>query len=342
MKAAVFTGNRHVSLEEFPDPTPGDGEVILEIKASGMCGSDLHAYRAKSGAEYQRPRVIAGHEPAGIVAAVGAAVPAHVAKVGDRMMVHHYYGCTICPHCRSGWSQLCKAGAMQLYGSNAHGSHARYMKVPASILLRLREELSFAAGAAISCGTGTAWGALERLNATGADTIAIFGQGPVGISATMLAASRGCEVIAIDIVDSRLALAKQFGATHTINSAKMSVPEAIGELTNGRGVALVLESSGNSKAAQDAIASLGVWGKACFAGIGAQVSFDLLAQLGKQITLMTTWSMSSIGQQECADFIVRRRLPVDKLFSDTWSLDRVAEAYESFDKQTSGKGLIVP
>ena len=111
MRGVVFPGERAVETMTFPDPTPGPGEVVLEMKASGMCGSDLHQYRrpknqprAGTGIPPSTDPVIAGHEPCGVVVAVGPGVAAAEAKVGDRMMVHHYQGCTQCSHCRSGGS----------------------------------------------------------------------------------------------------------------------------------------------------------------------------------------------------------------------------------------------
>src|SRR5579883_1614157 len=117
---------------------------------------------------------------------------------GARVMVHHYQGCALCNHCRSGWSQLCQEVPVKVYGNNANGGHAPYLVVPANTLVPLPDELSFTTGAAISCGTGTAWGALRRMNLSGQDTIAIFGQGPVGLSATQLAKAMGARVIALD------------------------------------------------------------------------------------------------------------------------------------------------
>jgi D-arabinose 1-dehydrogenase-like Zn-dependent alcohol dehydrogenase len=202
MRGVVFTGERQLELMTFPDPTPGPDEVVIEMKASGMCGSDLHQYRRPKGggetggiAAPSAP-TIAGHEPCGIVVAVGTAVNASLARVGQRVMVHHYEGCRVCGHCRSGWSQLCQEVPVKVYGNNAHGGHAAYMKVPAFTVVPLPDELSFTTGAAISCGTGTAYGALRRIRLSGNDTIAIFGQGPVGLSATQLAAAMGARVIA--------------------------------------------------------------------------------------------------------------------------------------------------
>src|SRR5262245_24639264 len=153
--------------------------------------------------------IIRGHEPCGVVAAVGPGVPEKEARIGDRVMVHHYWGCTVCQQCRSGWSQLCENQTPKVYGINAHGGHAPYMKVPARTLVPLPEELSFAAGAAISCGTGTSYAALRRMNLNGGDTIAVFGQGPVGLAATQIAAAMGASVIALDLNAERLSKARE-------------------------------------------------------------------------------------------------------------------------------------
>ena len=133
MKGVVFLGDRKLELREFPDPTPGPRDVILEIKASGMCGSDLHNYRAPAqpggtvaGGIRRQAGVIAGHEPSGVVAAVGTGVTEGEARVGQRVMDHHYEGCGVCKHCRAGWTQMCLAGTV-VYGSGGHGGHAKYM-----------------------------------------------------------------------------------------------------------------------------------------------------------------------------------------------------------------------
>src|SRR5438034_10951293 len=108
MRGVVFLGDRELALKDFPDPTPGSGEVVVAMKASGMCGSDLKHYRAVGSAT---PRhVIAGHEPCGVVAAVGTGVSSEFAPVGARVLVHPYQGCGRCKHCRAGWSHRCRDG----------------------------------------------------------------------------------------------------------------------------------------------------------------------------------------------------------------------------------------
>src|SRR3979490_617813 len=218
MLGVVFTGARGLELMQFEDPTPDAHDVVIEMKASGMCGSDLHQYRRPkgqtqaTGIPMKEGPVIAGHEPCGVGVAVGTAIGATEARVGQRVMVHHYQGCTQCNHCRSGWQQLCQEVPVKVYGNNAHGGHAQYLKVPANTLVPLPDELSFSEGAAIACGSGTAYSALRRMNLSGKDTIAIFGQGPVGLAATQYAKAMGARVIALDISPQRLERPRPFGA----------------------------------------------------------------------------------------------------------------------------------
>jgi D-arabinose 1-dehydrogenase-like Zn-dependent alcohol dehydrogenase len=337
VKGIVITGNRSVDLQHFDDPAPSAGEVVLAIRASGMCGTDLHRFRA---APELGPAVIAGHEPAGEVVAVGAGVSAQVVREGMRAMVHHYNGCMACSYCRTGWTQMC-TGAMELYGRNAHGSHAPYMKVPAHTLIPLDDRLSFEAGAAIGCGTGTAWGALERMRFSGRETLAVFGQGPVGASATMIAAAQGARVIALDVQSSRLDAAQSFGAWKTINPRDGDVLERIRDFTDGKGPDMALETSGSSDAASQVLACLRPWGIACFVGVGAVVSFDVYAILRKQLTILTSWTMSYTGQRACAEFAAERRLNLDGLFGDRWRLEDAQRAFMEFDRQMGGKGVFV-
>lgn len=349
MKGIVFPGDRKLEIMNFPDPTPGPGEVVLEIKASGMCGSDLKFYRAVGGAsslglgKVSGP-IIAGHEPCGVVVAVGAGVAENQAKVGMRVMQHHYRGCGVCDHCSTGWMQLCVEGVKEVYGVTGHGAHAKYMKCPARTLVPLPDELSFETGAAISCGTGTAWGALQRLGLQGDHTIAIFGQGPVGLSATQLAHEMGARVIALDTSDERLARAKDMGADEVINpKSHEDVVQAIRDLTHGRGAHLALDASSSPLARAQAVRCVRTWGKVCFVGEGDSVTLDVSNDLlRRQVTLIGSWTFSTVGQADCARYVADRGVEVDKLFTHRWRLEQAKEAYELFDGQTAGKGVILP
>jgi threonine dehydrogenase-like Zn-dependent dehydrogenase len=349
MKGVVLLGDRILEIREFPDPTPGPGEVVLEIKASGMCGSDLKFYRARGGAaslgfKTQAGPVIAGHEPCGVVVATGAGVSPREARVGQRVMQHHYRGCGVCPQCATGWMQLCVEGVAEVYGATGHGAHAPYMKCPARTLVPLPDELSFDAGAAVSCGTGTAWGALRRLGLSGDQTIAVFGQGPVGLSTTLLAAAMGARVIALDTCEERLQRAAEFGAEELINPTQTdNLIARIRDLTHGLGADVAIDASASPTARAQAVRCLRTWGKACFVGEGDSVTLDVSNDLlRRQITLIGSWTFSTIGQADCARFVADRGLDLDRLFTDRWLLDQAEEAYRLFDQQRSGKGVIHP
>lgn len=349
MRGVVFLGERELELREFPDPTPGPGDVVLAIKASGMCGSDLHPYRAPRtggaaaslGLGGSGGPVIGGHEPCGVVAARGAGVTDAEAPIGARMMNHHYRGCGTCRHCRVGWSQLCRAGFV-VYGMTGHGAHAPFMKVPARTLVPLPDSLSFEEGAAIACGTGTAYGALKRIGASGRDTIAVFGQGPVGLSATMLGRAMGACIVAVDMSPERLALAKDFGAEAVIDPRTTDPLAALRDLTHGEGVDAAIDCSGHADARAAAVRSVRTWGQVCFVGEGGQVTLDVSPDLiRRQVTLHASWTFSSVGQDECARFVADRKIPLKRLLTHTYKLEQAADAYRQFDTQTTGKGVFV-
>jgi threonine dehydrogenase-like Zn-dependent dehydrogenase len=344
MRGVTFPGNRRVEILEFPDPAPGEGEVVVEMKASGICGSDLHMYRNPAG-KMNFPTVIdgpviRGHEPCGIVVEVGPGVTARGARAGQRVMVHHYWGCGHCRHCRTGWAQMCDRMPPTIYGIGAHGGHARFMTVPAGTLVALPDELSFEAGAAIACGTGTAYSALVRHRLSGGDTIAIYGQGPVGLAATQMATAMGARVIAVDISPERLAFAARMGAAETVDSAGTDPVEAIRELTGG-GADHALDASGATAARTQAVQSLRPWGTLSLVGVGGEFTAPMDVMMRKQITVFGSWTFNNVGQADCAAFAVRNGVKVDDIFTDRWTIDDAKAAYEKCDAQSGGKGVIL-
>lgn len=353
MQGVVFTGNRELELMRFDDPTPGPDEIVVQVKASGFCGSDLHHYRGPRGASLlsrseaflaargmkRSDPVIAGHEPCGVVAELGENVDPRQIKVGDRVLIYHYDGCRYCDQCRSGWTVLCDHGST-VYGATAHGAHAHYIKVPAKAAIHLPAEISFTAGAAISCGMGTAFAALERLEVSGRDTLAVFGMGPVGQSAIQLARAMGVRSIAIDISPQRVAQALEFGATHAIDSTQADAVDEILAWTGGKGVSVALDTAGVASARQAAVRSTATWGRIGFVGVGGGVSLDVTPDLIlKQRSIIGHLTFSDVGLARCVRFIADHGVDVDRQFSDRWKLEDAQEAYRKFDQQTAGKAV---
>jgi threonine dehydrogenase-like Zn-dependent dehydrogenase len=343
MKGVVFTGDRELDMREFSDPVPGPGEVILEMKASGMCGSDLNTYRLPKSERPLERQVIAGHEPCGVVAARGSGVTPDQAPDGVRFMVHHYSGCGRCKHCLVGYAQLCVHGST-VYGSGAgHGGHARYMRVVSpNMLVPLPDQLSWEEGAAVSCGTGTAYLALKRLDVSGRDTLVVYGQGPVGLSATMLGAAMGARVVAVDPSPERRAMARDFGAEAVIDPASVNPVQAVQELTHGEGAPASLDCTGIPDARVAAVKSACTWGRVCFVGERNTTTFDVSPDIiHKQLTIYGSWTFSVTGQAECAQFVIEHELPLKRLFTHHFRLEDAPEAYRLFDTQTTGKGVFL-
>ncbi len=348
MHGVVFLGDRELALQEFPDPTPGPGEVVVKIRASGMCGSDLHTYRAPRGGAAgglglggDSSTVIAGHEPCGVVVARGNGVTDRQATIGQRVMNFHYDGCGVCHHCRQGWTQMCVEGAT-VYGITGHGAHAPYMLMPAETLVPLPDELSFIEGAAVSCGAGTAYHALGRMGVRGGNTLAVFGQGPVGLAATLFASAMGARVFAVDISAERLALAHQLGAEQTINSMTDDPIANLKALTHGQGADFSLDASGAPEARVAAVRACRAWGTVCFVGEGKTVTLNVSQDmLRKQLTIIGSWTFSITGQADCAHFVADNRIPLEQLFTHRFALDDAGQAYRLFDQQTIGKGVFV-
>jgi D-arabinose 1-dehydrogenase-like Zn-dependent alcohol dehydrogenase len=340
MQAVVFLGEGKIDLREVPDPVPGPDEVVIRVKASGMCGSDLHHLHGplRTGSEL----VIEGHEPCGIVELVGDAVRPSEAKVGDRVMVHHYDGCRTCRYCRSGWTQYCPNARTVYGGLNGHGGHADFMKIPAHTLIRLPDELSFKTGAAISCGTGTAFGAIKRVGLSADETVAVFGQGPVGLSVTLLAKAFGARVIAVDVERSRLEMAKKFGADHVIDAREQDSVAAVRALTrDGAGADKSIECSANSAVRRQAVQALRQWGTACMVGVFGTIELNSEELIQLQKTVVGSLTFSKNLQEECALFVAERGLDVESLFTDEFRLGEAERAYDLFDRREIGKGVFV-
>ena len=271
---------------------------------------------------------------------VGAGVAADFAPVGARVMNHHYKGCGRCKHCRVGWSQLCRSG-ITVYGMTGHGGHAPFMKAPAFTMVPLPDELSFEEGAAISCGTGTAYGALKRIDVSGRDTLAVFGQGPVGLSATMLGHAMGARVIAVDVSAERLALAKEFGADAVVNSKETDPVEAIHELTHGEGAETTMDCTGVAEARVAAVRSAGTWGRVALVGEGGTTTFDISQHLlRRQLTIHASWTFSAMGQAECARFIVDKKVPLEEAPDPPLQAGRGRRGLQALRHADDGQGRL--
>ncbi|MDQ3896722.1 MAG: alcohol dehydrogenase catalytic domain-containing protein, partial [Actinomycetota bacterium] len=213
MRGVYLPGHRQVDIRDVPDPTPGPGQVVVAVRASSICGSDLRAiYREHLGTGPEAYcDVVAGHEPCGEIVATGPGTKRFA--VGDRVALYHIAGCGLCPDCRAGYMVSCTSPLRAAYGWQRDGGHADYLLAEESTCVPLLEPLTWEDGACVACGFGTAYQALRRAGVSGRDAVLVVGLGPVGLAAGLLAKALGAtQVIGTDPVESRGELALSLGA----------------------------------------------------------------------------------------------------------------------------------
>lgn len=338
MRGLKFLGERETEVVDFPEVEPGPEQVLIRLRSSGLCGSDLRRYRSPVDPKMVNMRP--GHEPCGEIAQLGPGVTG--VSVGDRVMQHHYEGCKECIYCRTGWQQLCPVTEKRLYyGGSMHGGHGDYMVAHVSTLVPLPDEVSFEEGAFLACGATTAHAALKKLNVSGRDTLAVFGQGPVGLAATMFGEEMGARVIAVDIDTGRLKMAAEAGAWKTIDNSDGGAVEQIKELTGGFGADASLEAVGAHVTRVATVEATRIFGRACLVGEGGEVTYQATPHIiHRQLTLLGSWTFSTFGLEESAKFVAERNIPLRSLITKTCDIESAPEAYTAFDSGAAGKFVI--
>lgn len=334
MKGVVMRGNREIEIRDFPIPEPGRGEVLVKMRASGICGSDLRIiYQVPGGRPWNN--TIGGHEPCGEVAALGEGVDGF--QVGDRVMVMWVTGCGHCPACFAGDLDSCerRPGA---YGWGLHGGFADYMVARAISLVPMPEGLSFASGAFLTCAGTTSFQAIKRLAVSGMDTAVAFGLGPVGLSGVMWLKMMGARVIGVDLVSERLALAERLGAEAVIDAANVDPLRAIADLTSGKGADVALDFTGVPKARVQALQCLRRGGRMAFVGEGGDTTIDVHSTfIMKNLTAIGSRIFDKPTLAQAARLVAERHLPMDDIVTCRYPIEQAKEAFELFEAGHTGK-----
>lgn len=346
MRGAVILRNQEkVEIKEFSRPSPGYGQVVLKIKASSVCGSDLRAiYRSDAEAanpaeEYQG--VVCGHEPAGVIEEVGEGVSRF--KPGDRVAIYHVSGCGVCRDCREGTIMSCSVNR-QSYGYQRDGGMGEYLLAEEQSCVPLPDELSYIDGALIACGAGTAYEALLRANVSGNDRVLITGLGPVGLALGMIAQKLGAkQVIGVDLSPERVKIAEQVGAI--TNGAAASGDDAfdfISSQTNGDLAEAAFDCSGNVHARSLALRGTQRWGRAHLVGAGGRLDIDVdELMLFKQLTVRSSWVTTVAHMEDLCVRAARWDLHLDKMVTHQLPLESVDEGFAIANEGRSGKVCIV-
>lgn len=320
MKAMLLSEYKKLDLVEMPRPDFAENELLIKVAACGICGSDIHGWDGSSGR--RQPPLVMGHEAAGTIEAVGSAVKNF--SEGDRVTFDSMISCGKCPACRAGKMNLCEN--RQVMGVSCdefrrHGAFAEYVVVPEHIAFRFPEHLQFEHAAMVEPVSI----AVHAANITPiqlGDTAVVVGSGMIGLLVVQAARLAGCsQVIAVDLDDDKLEIAKSLGADVVCNPKTGDVQQAVLEATGGRGADVSFEVVGATPTVHSAIEATKRGGAITIVGnLAPQVDFPLQSVVTRELRVQG--SCASNGEYpQCIDYLSRGAIQVDPLITAKANLD---------------------
>ena len=341
MKGAILPGNSTTVLKDFPIPQPGHGEVLIKMKSSTICGSDIrciyHEHLGKGPEGYQ-PGMIAGHEPCGQIVECGPGCRRF--KVKDRVIIYHISGCGVCNDCRRGYLISCTSEKYRrAYGWQRDGGMAEYLLSEEKDLVFLPDELTYSDGAQVACGFGTVYEGLEKIGFCGNDAVLITGLGPVGLATAMLCKALGAtKIIGSEAIAERIKIAQGLNLFDVVLKAGPENVRQVKDLTGGMGVEKAVDCSANDKARLTCIQATRKWGKIVFIGEGGTVSFQPSPDIiHDQKTIYGSWVTNIWRMEELVERLVRWNIHPEDLITHRFPLEKVAEAYALMASGKCGK-----
>ena len=334
MKALVLHGKQDLRYEtNFPEPTPGPGEVLLRMTYSSICQTDIEVWQHDPFGMFERrpgPR-IQGHEAAGVVEALGEGVTS--LKVGDRVAVENVRTCGLCFFCRKGRASLCENG--RNFGFSDNGGLAEYAVWLASMCIKLPDSMSNEE-APLSEPTSVGVHAVMNANVSVGDTAAVIGCGVVGLATMQVLQAAGATVVAIDPRPSSLKLASELGAAATLNPKEVDPAEVLPGMTNGYGPDVVIETAGAHGTALNAVQWVRRGGKAVIVGFSSSPQELVFSRaLSGEKTVMSSSAAGTGEYRKAVELIARGKVNVKPLISALVPLDRgIQDGFERMLKPT--------
>jgi threonine dehydrogenase-like Zn-dependent dehydrogenase len=343
MRGVFLPGNSTTDIRELPDPELGPGQVLLAMRASTICGSDIRAiYRehAQGDPAEMYQDVVAGHEPAGEVVAVGP--DAVRLKTGDRVCVYHISGCGQCDSCVRGYQISCSSPQRAAYGWQRDGGHADLILAQERDCILLPDFVTFLDGACVACGFGTAYEGLLRVQVSGRDALAVVGLGPVGLAAGLLGGKLGAVPrVGLDPSPERRELAVKLGA---VDAAFAPNDVDAARAASGGGVGVAIDCSGSEPGRGTAIALVRELGRVVLVGEGNGLTVTEVSPtlIHPSITIVGSWVTSIEHMRELVSRLSYWNLHPEVIVSDTFPLAEADAAYQLADAGRSGKIALVP
>jgi len=338
MKAAMYYSLNDIRIQDVPKPKIGSDEILVEMRACGVCGSDLMEWYLRS-----RAPLVLGHEPAGVVVEAGRSVKNF--SVGDRVFAHHHVADLTCYYCKHGDYTLCPQFAQTHLEP---GGFAEYFKVPAPNLqidtLKLPDKVSYEEATLIEP-VGCCIRAQNKVGVHKGDSVAVIGAGPSGIIHAMLAKMEGSrQVLITDLVEYRLKMAEKLGADLALNHQNENVAEKVKQATENRGADVVIVTAPNAKAVEDSVQMVRRGGKIL---LFAPTQPDQYARLSphrlffSEITVVPSYSVSHVETRKALQLIASGRLKVKELITHRFSLSQTKEAFQTAAKSKECLKIVV-
>jgi L-iditol 2-dehydrogenase len=327
MKALLLEEYKKLSITDMPQPEVGEHDVLVQIKACGICGSDIHGFDGSSGRRV--PPLIMGHEAAGVVTDTGSAVTK--TKEGDRVTFDSMVSCGHCFFCQRGEMNLCdnrRVLGVSCEDYRQHGCFAEYAVVPEHIIYSMPDNLAFEHAAMIEP-VSVAVHAVKRTPITKGDTAAVIGAGMIGLLVVQALKAAGCgKIIAVDLADEKLKLAQTLGASLGINPKSTDAVQAIRDTTDGRGADVTMEVVGATPTVKTAVESARKGGHVTLVGnLAPEVDFPLQSVVTRELTIYG--SCASNGEYpECIDLLARGVIQAEPLISAKAPLEKGADWFD--------------
>ncbi len=337
-KAARFHKvGESLKLEELPKPKVGANDVLLKVKAAGMCHSDIHVI---DGVIMASSPVTLGHEIAGEVEEIGASV--NQFKKGDKALVHFLSPCGSCKYCLEGRSMVCEnLFTRPGYGFSADGGYAEYCKVDADRLVRVPQDVPLDFAATLGCAGITAYHAVNSVGRVAlGDNVAIYGTGGVGMYALQIAKLSGANVVAIGRSQEKLKMAESLGANYIIDASKSKIKDEVKKATNGKGVDVMIDFIVSDESVKNSSSSLANGGRIVLVGVSNKP-----LSINPQVFMLREFSLagSLVGtKNELAELVeLARTKRLQSIVTRKFALEQINEALQSLrNGEIAGRGYV--
>lgn len=343
MKGVVPVGDYKVEIRDLPIPEPGEGEVLIEVKCAGICGSDVNTFRMTWEQIGDRQNLVVGHEAGGIVAKVGPGV--RKVKVGDRVCVYHYMGCGICTYCESGEVGMCEQ--KRAYGWHIHGAMSEFLLTEERSCRILPDALPFEDATFLACSAGTAFAALNKLGSPADGYLVVAGLGPIGLVSSMIAQKLGWKTIAFDLSENRINFAREQGIYAFMPDKKAPLASQLQDRMRGRRPMAVLDTTGHPEGLADCLAIAEKRAKIVTIGKGKRgyimsERIDISEIVTRELTIQGSWVFTIPDYERLAGLMLDHDLSFHGVVTGRFKFEEGQKAFEqAADLQNAGKTVFV-